>query len=336
MQDSENTDERTPSAIIVTCMESGHLESQTLRMIQSVRNWGGRFAQFPVYAVTPRFGPPLQKTTLKSYDRLNVTHLRVKADSNYAWYNFTNKPAALLAAEAVKKVDQVIWLDADLLVVSEPADVLLKPGEDFTACPTEKNVATTGPDDPYNGYWLAMCEAVGIAIDDIPYVTEFRSQQRIRMYFNSGVFTYRPETGLAEAYRQATERLMDARIQLPKDKIFYHEQSAVGLAAVKNKLRIRMLSESCNYHLGSMTLEHVVPEKFRSASILHYHRSMQPDRWKQFLPLIQTNDPAVGAWLAPQGPLQYRVTPWKQAVNKWVRFSRKRSSDAYLAACRTV
>jgi hypothetical protein len=323
--------------MVVTCVEAGYLESQTLRMIESLRNWGGRLGQVPLFAVTPRFGPALQKSTLQRYEQLNVTHLKIKSKSKqYAWYNFTNKPAALQAAEESLKVDQVIWLDADLLVVGEPSDVLLSDGEDFTACPTEKNVATTGPGDPYHEYWLAMCKAIGISIEDVPWVTEFRSGQRIRMYFNSGVFTYRPETGLAEAYRQATEQIMDERIQLPRDGIFYHEQAAVGLAAVKKKLRIKILAESCNYHLGSMTLEHVVQEKFLSASVLHYHRSMQKDRWDQFLPLIQANHPKVMPWLAPKGPLNYSLPPLRRFVSKIMREYRKRKADAYKATCRTV
>ena len=323
--------------MIVTCVEAGYLESQTLRMIESLRNWGGQIGQLPVFAVTPRFGPLLQKSTLLRYEQLNVTHLKVKSTSKkYAWYNFTNKPAALLASEEKLKVEQVIWLDADLLIVSEPTDLLLGDGDDFTACPTDKNIGTTGPDDPYNPYWLAMCAAMGMSLEDVPWVSDFRSNERMRMYFNSGVFTYRPETGFAEAFRQATEQIMDAKIQLPKDGIFYHEQAALGLAAVKQKVRIKILAEACNYPLGSMTLEHMIREKLLNASVLHYHRSMQKDRWDQFLPLIEANHPKLLPWLSPKGPLDYSLPPVRRFVGKIMREYRKRKADAYKSACRTV
>jgi hypothetical protein len=322
--------------MIVTCVEAGYLESQTIRMIESLRNWGGKLAQLPVVAVTPRFGPPIAAETRRRYDQLNVTYIRSKASSKYAWYNFMNKPASVLAAERVNKVDTMIWLDADLLIVAEPVDLLLKDDEDFSACPTEKNVATTGPDDPYQSYWIAMCEAVGIPLDDVPWMNEFRSNQRIRMYYNGGVISYRPSSGYAGAYLETTERILDAKIKLPKDGIFYHEQAAVGLAVVKQKVRRRNLSESCNYHFGSMTQEHVVPEKLRAACVLHYHRSMQSDRWKTFVPLVNAGHPHVTSWLEPKGPLNFHLPFWKQALGKVVRTTRKKKSDAYLAECRVV
>ena len=49
----------------VCCVESGSLESQTIRMVESLRRYGGKFANAPVIAVTPRFGAPLSKATLQ-------------------------------------------------------------------------------------------------------------------------------------------------------------------------------------------------------------------------------------------------------------------------------
>lgn len=321
---------------VVTCVEAGYLESQTIRMIESLRNWGGRFASLPVVAVTPRFGPSIRSSTRRRYDELNVTYVNTKPISNYAWYNFMNKPTAILAAERTLQVDLMIWLDADLLIVAEPWGLLLDESDDFTACPTEKNVATTGPGDPYHNYWLAMCQAVGLELDEVPWMEEFRSNQRIRTYYNSGVFSYRPRGNLAEAFFDATQRVMEAKIQLPKDGIFYHEQAALGLAAVKQKLRSRILPEPCNYHFGSSTLKFVQPDKLRAASVLHYHRSMQPDRWAEFLPLIQASHPQIMDWLAPKGPLEYRVPLPQRPLNKLLKLYRKRRSEAYLKECRTV
>lgn len=43
----------------VCCVESGLLENQTVRMIESLRRWGGRLRESPIFAVTPRIGSPL-------------------------------------------------------------------------------------------------------------------------------------------------------------------------------------------------------------------------------------------------------------------------------------
>ena len=49
------------STTFVTCIESGGLEEQTIRLMKSLRKWGGKFADAPVYAVNPRFGVPLAR-----------------------------------------------------------------------------------------------------------------------------------------------------------------------------------------------------------------------------------------------------------------------------------
>ena len=83
----------------VCCVESGALENYTLRMIESLRKWGGKFRNAPIYAVTPRFGPPLSQNTKKAFTRLNVNHIRCNPQTNYSWLGFLNKPLALVAVE---------------------------------------------------------------------------------------------------------------------------------------------------------------------------------------------------------------------------------------------
>src|SRR5580700_3984300 len=83
----------------VCCVESGGLESQTIRMVRSLRQHGGRVADAPIIAVTPRFGPPLSKNTTQVFNRLNVTHIRRAGNNPHPWFKFLNKPLALIAAE---------------------------------------------------------------------------------------------------------------------------------------------------------------------------------------------------------------------------------------------
>ena len=321
---------------VVTCVEAGYLEPQTVRMVESLRKWGGRLAPVPVFAVTPRFGLPLQRTTLRRYEQLNVTPVRGRATSKFAWYNFMNKPAALRLAERATSAETILLLDADLLIVREPTGLLLSPGEDLTACATDKNIGSGGPDDPYESYWQASCEAVGLRVDDLPWVTAFRERRRIRSYFNGGVMAYRTASGFAAAYADVVERLMEARIQLPKDGYFYHEQVAIGLAAAKANLRIRELDESHNYQCGRSLPQNIDPRKFDSAHILHYHRAMQYDNLPWLLGMLAGPYPDVRAWLAPLGPLAGEVPRWRRGLDRIVRGLRARAAKRYKATCRTV
>ena len=62
----------------VCCVESGLLENQTVPMIESLRRWGGRLRESPIFAVTPRMGPSLSRQTHRSFERLGVEYLRRK------------------------------------------------------------------------------------------------------------------------------------------------------------------------------------------------------------------------------------------------------------------
>jgi hypothetical protein len=96
-----------PSITVVCCVESGPLETSTVMMVQSLRRWGGRFADIPVIAVTPRFGPPLMRSTRQRFDELSVQHLRRRLSRKFGWYSFLNKPLALVGAEPMVKTDLI-------------------------------------------------------------------------------------------------------------------------------------------------------------------------------------------------------------------------------------
>src|SRR5919199_5589638 len=121
----------SPQITFVCCVESGSLEAQTVRMIESLRRWGGRFANAPLVAVTPRFGSPLSHKTRQTFERFNVEYLQFQAKSRYPWFQYLNKPNALVAVEERSTSECIGWLDSELLFLDEPNQPLLNEGEDF-------------------------------------------------------------------------------------------------------------------------------------------------------------------------------------------------------------
>ncbi len=324
-----------PTTAFVTCVEAGMLEDQTVRLIDSLRRFGGRLAGSEVYAVQSRFGAPIGRATRAAYDRLGVRFVHAKGNREYGWYKMLNKPVAVVEADGLTAADVVCWLDADVVLTAEPADFLLPPDVDFTACPTERNIATTGPDDRFYPFWQAMCGAVGLTVEDLPWVTEQRTGLRVRAYFNAGVFAYRRASGYAAKYMEACLRLMVARIALDTDGIYYHEQTAAGLAMMTASCRWHTLAETHNYEVSKNLLHVVTPEKLAAARVVHYHQSMRPDYWQGFLDLLRPAHPAVADWLgATYGPLQYRLPLPKQAIAKLCWQSYERKQKAYRGTCR--
>lgn len=331
----------TPTTF-VCCVESGGLETQTVRMIESLRRWGGQFSQAPFYAVTPRFSPPLSHTTLAAFERLSVEYLRFHSNSRYAWKGFLNKPYALAAVEERATTEAIGWLDSDLLILEEPDQLALQPGEDILACASEcKGIGTTGPDDPLDSYWGEICKIVGIELDALPWITVEPEGQRIRLYWNSGVFVYRKSTGFATPLLEATLRVFDARLVAQGTNDYLRRrnltQHILGMAALKHGMAWRSLPLSHHYNLSSATYDSWQQmELLQSARILHYHDAMWPSYWEDLMKCLTATHPSVAEWLAPMGPLKNLASPHWRVVGKLLQHVRTRQELQYLNSCLAV
>jgi hypothetical protein len=332
----------TPQITFVCCVESGALEVQTVRMAESLRRWGGKFADAPLLAVTPRFGAPLTAATEAAFDRLNVRHIRYQSQSKYIWFNFINKPSALLVAEDFSTTEAICWLDSDLLFLGEPSHLTLQPGEDFLACASDKNIGTAGVGDPFDPFWRAIGQSVGINIDDLPWVTTEQEQKQIRLYWNGGILVYRRSTGYAKDYLRMCEQMLDAHI-LDHNSFakgtgaFAHEQIAVGLSMFRMGLAWRALPYSHDYIMSSRSHHELYrDEDLRSAKITHYHDSMWHWFWDEFVQCLQNTHPEVADWLAPLGSLTHPA-PWHyRTLGKMLKMKRKQQEAAYIKACQVV
>lgn len=320
----------------VCCVESGALETQTVRMIESLRRWGGKFSDAPLFAVTPRFGPPLARKTLDAFERLDVNYLRFQPQNKYSWKGFLNKHYAMAAVEDLSTTECVGWLDSDLLIVDEPDQLVLHEGEDFLACSPDRRGATTGADDPADVYWQEVCKIVGIDIEDLPWVTTELEKERIRLYFNSGVFVYRRSTGFSKHHLEATLKLFDARIASHSTGIYF-TQHILGMAVVQMGLKWRSLPHSHNYGIGSKTYEKWYDEKeMREAKIVHYHDSMWPWFWTTFTTCLQDTHPAVADWLVPLGPLKNDAPLQWRAARKLLDYRRSQQQSKYASSCKVI
>jgi len=329
----------SPSISFICCVESGPLEVQTLRLVESLRRWGGSHARVPVFAVTPRAGPALARETLQAFDRLEVRYLRRAPPSDYAWFNFYNKPLSMAIGEEAADTDAVGWLDSDMLVVGDPAELRLRDGEEFLACASDKEMGSSGPDDPYDPLWRANCRVLGIDVESLPWVVTEQEKARIRLYWNGGLFVYRRSTRFGARYLRTCTTLMDARnrTSAPGFSIGFNEMSAIGLSMHLMGLKWRALPYSHNYSVGSKThARWYREEQLRAARIVHYHDSMWPWFWDTFVQCLRETHPEVAGWLAPLGPMRNSASVLNRLWGKALRSSRDRKHKAYVETCRAV
>ncbi len=327
----------TPSITFLTCVESGPLESQVLRMVESLRRFGGAYADCPVWAVRPRFGPPLRRHTRREFDRLRIDYRSTHRVDPHRWYAYINKTRALILAEQSATTEFVGWLDGDLLFTGEPNELTPGPSEDIVACSPDNPGGTTGPGDPSEPFWRAACDAIGIDIESLPWVTTEREGDRIRLYWNSGVFVFRRGTGLAVEHDRCSNRLLDERLASAVTGPFFTEQYALSLAATKLKLRHRQLAHSHNYEMGSdIHAKWYREDKLRAARIVHHHDCLWPPFWPRFLDCLQQTHPDVAKWLEPLGPLANAAPLPYRIVSKLLKKWRGRGEVKFKATARVV
>jgi len=324
------------SISFVCCVESGWLENQAIRMVDSLRRWGGRLAHVPVYAVTPRFGAPLSHKTLQAFERLSVNYLRFQPNNPYAWKGFLNKHYAMAAVEERCDTELLGWLDSDLLILDEPEELLLVENEDLVACACDKNIGSTGPEDPFDSFWKEVCKVVGLELDDLPWVVTEREGQVIRLYWNSGVFVYRRSTNFSKAHLETTLRVLDARLAA-KQAGAYFTQHTLSLTAVKEGLRWRSLPHAYNYGMSSRSYpDWFSIDKLSKAKVLHYHDFMWPTYWDILLRSLKETHPTVAEWLEPLGPLKNDSPITWRFMQKGLNSLRARQAKQYEDLCRIV
>ena len=297
------TDTATTPVTFVCCVESGALEEQAVRLVASIRKWGGTLAACPILAITPRLGPPLRHETRRVFDEMEVTYIRQHLRKPYNWFKFMAKPRAMSIAEECATTDLIVWLDSDVLVIDEPFKFRLPDDVDIGACALSRHGGTTGPGDTNEPWWRAMCEAVDLSVDDLPWITTWMDEQRVRLYFNAGIFAYRRSSKFLETFEDCVCRILDARISSQKDGILFVDQAALGLAVVRLGLHYQAWPQLYNFNVGHGIEKYYQSDLMREARVLHYHNYMKSEAWPRFMQVLKQDRPAVAEWLAPLGPV---------------------------------
>jgi len=329
----------TPSVSFVCCIESGWLEAQTVRLIESLRRQGGRLAQAPVFAVQPRFGAPLSQDTRRALDRWGATYVGAFELDRYDWFKFLNKPRAVALADERASTDILCWLDSDMLVLRELEAVAMPADIDFVASSSDKEMGTSGPDDPYDPLWRELAGALGLSLEDLPWITPELEPIPVRLYFNGGFFAFRRSTGFGRRYLEVTRQLLEARIigRHADYSTGINEMSAIGFAVIKHRLRYSALPYPYNYPLSGRTPPAwYTEERLANTRLLHYHDGLWPETWPVMIERLRKTHPEVVAWLEPQGPMRNPASLPCRVVGKTLNELRKHQEKSYRAGCRAV
>jgi hypothetical protein len=301
-------------------------------MVESLRRFGGRFARALVVAVTPRTGPPLQRSTRRKMEELEIEHLSIRPRQPYSWHHYLNKAYAIRAAEERVGSEIITWVDSDILFLREPNELELQEGEGFVACaPDLGMLGSRGTTDPYDPFWSRCAKLVGLELEDLPWLTT-GDGHRVRFYWNAGLYSYRRDTGYGREFLADFERALRERIACNHLQVHAMDQVMLGLTVLRMHLGWRAIPATSNFPVLSWLPHNYDPEKVRNVDILHYHDSMQPHLWPRLLATLKPYHPQVHDWLEPLGPVTETSSRVVRGVRELLRVHRGVQRRAYYAA----
>ncbi len=283
-------------------------------LARSIRRWGGRFADAPIHAFSPRLDRQPTSVTLRVLGELGVVHHTEARNTAFPDWGMGNKFAALTWAETNVDADVLAFLDSDSILTSEPEAFRLAPGIDVALRPADrKDKGSTGPGDPREPYWQRLYEICGVT--ERPFVETGVDGLRIRAYFNGGMVVARRSSGFLSAWQADLERLTGAG-HLPPEGIGFMDMLSLAATAARVIDRVQIVDERYNYPLP---LRPAMPAPFRDAQLealvhVHYHRWFnRPGFLGALQPPLDPESPIV-RWLEPWLPFEPTIGGLPQAI----------------------
>lgn len=261
---------------LCTCIEAGALEEQVMLLLESLRQFGGRYANLPFVAVRARTGPALAGATRRHLERFGAELVEKPLNRTYAWWPHANKPAAMRYVERHAQTPCVTWMDSDMAVLREPRGFAPAEGADFVARAGEAyDVASNGADDRA-AFWEQLCRKFGLDFASFPTITSFPDAKPIRAYWQTGLFTYRRPVRFAERYLEIMGAVLDGAIASRLAGTYHTDQVSAALAVQALGLRVEHYDPRMNFNLNPLdkAASEIIP--IGEVEILHYHGSFWP------------------------------------------------------------
>lgn len=280
---------RQPDCSIVLSVERGKLENQAILLVDSLRRFGGAYAECPVFVICPRPKRIIGKSCRDRLRQLGVEVIVEELISENEPYGTVARLGACLWAESQLNSEILISLDDDLFFVQEPDFQLTD--TDFLARPVDvKGMCTSGPTDPFDPYWRRIAEVCGVAYDAIPWLETTVDRVRVKASYNGGMVAVRRRLGLFHEAERMFRILREADLS-PRDlggeQVFASTgfvgpeasrwwgsaQAVLSLAATRLRVRTRIAPATHNVpvHLAEGWGKRGVEITLKDSVLVHYH-----------------------------------------------------------------
>jgi hypothetical protein len=288
--------------VFVMLVTSPADEKQANILIQSIREFGGRYADSPVYIFV---SDPVNAPCI-SVAASNVTLIPLEISDTLTVYPFLSKVLACARAEELLKgkAENIVWMDIDGLVLNEPGEFCLGNYKKIAIRPVNlSNNVGLPVDEPINSYWQKIYDYTGLRAGKVPVIETLVDTQKVRLYLNCAVFSLRPDQGILIEWEKLFLMLVndseyqDKACTTFNQKLFLHQ--AVLSAVISSKVKeneIQWFSQKAGYpmhHHNQLKGSKQVMQLNDLESVIYERVWDSPDG---IFRIIQTNEP-LKSWL---------------------------------------
>lgn len=223
-------------AVIGTYAESEEQLKHIGYLVESIREFGGRFASTMVRIYIPEKTRPTLDSLVSVLESQGTSIIEVAVAEESEWLFYAGKvfAAALAETEATGNAEILIWLDDDTIVMSEPGLFLLPDTIDFAYRPVMHNRSGSLWGQATDPFWSRIYELSRLSDSVLFPMTTPADLQTIRAYFNAGLLVVRPERGILRGWAGSFrtlygDSLIAAACREDQIKrIFLHQMALVG------------------------------------------------------------------------------------------------------------
>jgi hypothetical protein len=190
--------------IFTTCIETQQEILPARIMVESLRTFGGRFKDAPVWIYVSQEFQAAQTESLAQFASLAAEVRTAEAPENATWFYLARKVFAAAQAESAAKGNAAILarLDPDTIFIREPSEFILPEGKDLGYRPVFHRNICPLYDEPRDAYWSRAYEIMSIRRTALfPMVTP-ADEDTIRPYFQAGCVVVRPERRIMKKWEE--------------------------------------------------------------------------------------------------------------------------------------
>ncbi len=236
--------------IIGVYAESDEELSAVGYMVKSIRNFGGKLQNAPIWVFVPSdFAILMEQVRAKFQNLPGIEVFQCEIPKDSRAYNYAGKTFASGEAErmAAGKAKVLVWLDSDTIFLNEPVELLLPDGILLGYRPIMHNRSGTLYGREPIPFWKQVYNVLGIEEGKFFPMTTAVDRVDVNPYFNAGIIAVRPEAGILTKWGKDFKRLCNDSVlaEMCREnvtwRIFLHQAALVG--GVLNTIERQQMAE---------------------------------------------------------------------------------------------